>query len=224
MQRILIVEDDADIGRGLRQDLMRHGYEAEIVTDGAEACRRGRESSWDLILLDVMLPLMDGFAVCRELRRDGVRTPVILLTARAQEADKVLGFDVGVDDYVTKPFSPRELRGRIKAVLRRCSEDEGGVMRFGDCEVDVERGEVRRGGRPIDVTAVEFRLLTAFLRRRGRVFSREQLIEMAWGESTNVTDRVVDTHVLNIRKKIEPDPSHPCFLVSVRGMGYRFDG
>ena len=215
MQRILIVEDDVDIGSGLRQDLMRHGYDAEIVSDGAEGCRRGRESCWDLILLDVMLPLMDGFAVCRELRRGGVRTPVILLTARAQEADKVFGFEIGADDYVTKPFSPRELRGRIKAVLRRCGEGEEEVMRFGDCEVDVERGEVRRGGRPIDITAVEFRLLTTLLRRRGRVFSREQLIEMAWGGNTNVTDRVVDTHVLNIRKKIEPDPANPQYLVSV---------
>jgi len=224
MQRVLIVEDDPDIGFGIRQDLLRHGYDAEIVTDGAEASRRGRESIWDLILLDVMLPQKDGFEVCAELRRHGIRTPVILLTARAQEADKVLGLDLGADDYVTKPFSPRELRSRIKAVLRRTSEGSEGVFRFGDCEVDYDRAEVRRDGRPLEVTAIEFRLLTTMLRRRGRVFTREQLLELAWGTNTNVTDRVVDTHVLNIRKKIEPDPAEPRYLVSVRGIGYRFDG
>ena len=224
MQRILIVEDDADISFGIRDDLRRHGYDPEIVTDGAEATRRGKESGWDLILLDVMLPHRDGLEVCADLRRQGLRTPVIMLTARAQEADKVLGLDIGADEYVTKPFSPRELRSRIKAVLRRTSERGEGVVRFGDCEVDYDRAEVRRNGRPVDITAIEFRLLATMLRRRGRVYTREQLIELAWGHNTNVTDRVVDTHVLNIRKKIELDPADPRYIVSVRGVGYRFDG
>ena len=224
MARILIVEDDPDIALGLEEDLKRHGHDVETVPDGETALRRGREPEWDLILLDIMLPRKDGFEVCQELRLAGVKTPIIMLTAKTHEAEKVMGLELGADDYVTKPFSPRELRARIQAVLRRSSEDSLGTYRFGDCEVDFDRGEVRRNGTPVDVTALEFRLLEAFIRGRGRVLSREQLIDAAWGRDTFVTDRVVDTHVLNLRKKIEPAPSQPRFLRSVRGMGYRFDG
>jgi DNA-binding response OmpR family regulator len=223
MPRVLVVEDEPDIALGLKDDLERNGYEVQTVGDGESALRRGRESGWDLILLDLMLPGRDGFAVCRELRRAGIRTPVIMLTARTHEAEKVLGLELGADDYVTKPFSPRELRARIQAVLRRVADISQGTYRFGDCEVDFDRGEVRRGGAPIEVTALEFRLLTSFIRRRGHVLSRRQIIDAAWGEDTFVTDRVVDTHILNLRKKIEPEPSRPRFLCSVRGMGYRFD-
>jgi len=171
-----------------------------------------------------MLPRKDGYEVCQQLRQAGVQTPIIMLTARTHEAEKIMGLDLGADDYVTKPFSPRELRSRIKAVLRRTADESAGVYRFGDCEVDFDRGEVRRGGTPLDITALEFRLLSAFIRRRGRVLSRLQLIDAAWGPDTSITDRVVDTHVLNLRKKIEPEPARPRFLASVRGMGYRFDG
>ena len=226
MSRILIVEDEPDIALGLEVDLTSHGYEVETVRDGESAARRGREPGWDLILLDLMLPRKDGYDVCQQLRQAGVRTPIIMLTARTHEAEKIMGLDLGADDYVTKPFSLRELRSRINAVLRRAAEPApgaGGVYRFGDCEVDFDRGEVRRGGAPVDVTALEFRLLTAFIRRRGHVLSRRQIIDAAWGEDTFVTDRVVDTHILNLRKKIEPEPSRPRFLCSVRGMGYRFD-
>ena len=224
MERILIVEDEADIALGLESDLKRHGYEVATVADGEAALRRATESGWDLILLDVMLPGMDGFEICRELRRSGVKTPVIMLTAKTHEAEKVMGLELGADDYVTKPFSPRELRARIQAVLRRVSEDSQGTYRFGDCEVDFDRAEIRRGGTPVDVTALEFRLLATFIRRRGRVLSRQQIIDAAWGQETFITDRVVDTHILNLRKKIEPVPSRPRYLRSVRGMGYRFDG
>jgi two-component system alkaline phosphatase synthesis response regulator PhoP len=158
------------------------------------------------------------------LRRTGVKTPIIMLTAKTHEAEKVLGLELGADDYVTKPFSPRELRARIHAVLRRVAEESRGAHRFGDCEVDFDRGEVRRAGAPVEVSALEFRLLAAFIRNRGRVLSREQLIDAAWGRDTFVTDRVIDTHVLNLRKKIEPVPAKPCYIRSVRGMGYRFDG
>ena len=223
MPRVLVVEDEPDIALGLKDDLERNGYEAQTVGDGESAIRRGREPGWDLILLDLMLPGRDGFAVCRELRRAGIRTPVIMLTARTHEAEKVLGLELGADDYVTKPFSPRELRARIQAVLRRVADVSQGTYRFGACEVDFDRGEVRHGGAPIDVTALEFRLLAAFIRRRGHVLSRRQIIDAAWGEDTFVTDRVVDTHMLNLRKKIEPEPSRPRYLCSVRGMGYRFD-
>jgi DNA-binding response OmpR family regulator len=224
MTRVLVVEDESDIALGLKDDLERHGYEVQIAGDGESALHRGREEDWDLILLDLMLPGRDGFAVCRELRRAGIRTPVIMLTARTHEAEKVLGLELGADDYVTKPFSPRELRARIEAVLRRVSDHSHGTFRFGDCEVDFARGEVRREGTPVAVTALEFRLLTAFIRRPGHVLSRRQIIDAAWGEDTFVTDRVVDTHVLNLRKKIEPAPSRPRHLRSVRGMGYRFEG
>jgi len=224
MPKVLIVEDDLDIALGLEEDLVRHGYEVETVGDGEKGLRRGREEAWDLILLDLMLPRKDGFEVCQELRRAGVRTPIIMLTAKTHEAEKVLGLELGADDYVTKPFSPRELRARIHAVLRRISEESLGTHRFGDCEVDFDRGEVRRSGVPIDISALEFRLLAAFIRRRGRVLTREQLIDDAWEHGTFVTDRVVDTHVVNLRKKIEPVPAKPCYIRSVRGMGYRFEG
>ncbi len=225
MVRILIVEDEPDIAMGLEEDLTRHGYHVEIARDGDEALRRGRDESWDLILLDVMLPYRDGYDVSRELRASRVNTPIIMLTARTQEAEKILGFEFGADDYVTKPFSPPELRARIKAVLRRYERGEGtGIYRFGDCEVDFDRAEIRRGGRPVDVTALEFRLLCALIRARGRVLTREQMIQQAWGDNTYIGDRVVDTHILNLRKKIEPTPAMPQFVRSVRGIGYRFDG
>jgi two-component system alkaline phosphatase synthesis response regulator PhoP len=162
--------------------------------------------------------------VCRQLRKDGVNTPIIMLTARTHEAEKIMGLDIGADDYVTKPFSPRELRSRIHAVLRRTAESQHGSYRFGDCEIDFDRAEVRRNNTPVDVTALEFRLLSVFIRRRGRLLTRRQLIDAAWGPETFITDRVVDTHVFNLRKKIEAEPAKPRYLHSVRGMGYRFDG
>jgi DNA-binding response OmpR family regulator len=224
MPKILIVEDDKDIALGLEEDLSRHGHEVETVGDGERALERGRESGWDLIILDLMLPKMDGFEVCRELRRSGIKTPIIMLTAKTHEAEKILGLELGADDYITKPFSPRELRARIHALLRRISDDSHDIYQFGEYEIDFDRGEVRRGGRPINLSALEFRLLEAFVRRRGRVLSREQLIDAAWGPAVIVTERVVDTHILNLRKKIEPVPEKPQYILSVRGMGYRFEG
>ena len=223
MARILIVEDEPDLVLSLEEDLHRQGHETQVARDGAEGLRVGREGSWDLILLDIMLPKMDGFDVCSELRRAGILTPIIMLTARTQEAEKELGLDSGADDYVTKPFGLRELRARIRAQLRRSAREVGRVCRFGDCEVDFDRAELRRGGRPVEITPQELRLLAVFLRNRGRVLSRDQLIDMAWGRGTAITDRAVDTHVFNLRKKIELVPSGPRFLVGVRGLGYRFE-
>ncbi len=224
MARILLVEDEPDIALGLEEDLTRHGYEVEVVRDGEAAVRRGRDQAWDVILLDVMLPYRDGFEVCRELRRSRVKTPIIMLTAKTQEAEKILGLELGADDYVTKPFSANELRARIKAVRRRFEEDAASVYRFGDCEVDFDRAEIRRAGRPVDATALEFRLLRTLIRCRGRVLTREQLIQQAWEPDTYIGDRAVDTHILHLRKKIEPEPASPRFLLGVRGIGYRFDG
>jgi two-component system alkaline phosphatase synthesis response regulator PhoP len=224
MSRILIVEDEPDIALALEDDLRTEGYDVEVASDGETASRRARERSWDLVLLDVMLPRKDGFEVCRELRRAGVTTPIIFLTARAQEAEKVLGLEMGGDDYVTKPFSPRELRARIKTVLRRVSPPKSERYAFGAVEVDFARGELIRDGRKLDVTPLELKLLATFIERRGRVLSRDQLLDAAWDAGTHVTDRVVDTHIVNLRRKIEPSPAEPRFLVSVRGLGYRFDG
>jgi DNA-binding response OmpR family regulator len=224
MPKILIVEDDRDIAFGLEEDLARHGHQVETVGDGEQAVRRGKEGGWDLIILDLMLPRKDGFEVCKELRQAGLKTPIIMLTAKTHEAEKILGLELGADDYVTKPFSPRELRARIQAILRRTTGESQGVYRFGDCEVDFDRGEVRRSGVPIGTSALEFRLLEAFVRHRGRVLSRDQLIDAAWGPETIVTDRVVDPHILNLRKKVEPRPANPRYIRSVRGMGYRFEG
>jgi two-component system alkaline phosphatase synthesis response regulator PhoP len=209
---------------GLEDDLKLEGYEVEVVRDGETASRRAREQSFNLIILDVMLPHKDGFEVCRELRLAGLRTPIILLTAKTQESDKVLGLELGADDYVTKPFSPRELRARVKAALRRAAGEMPETYRFGDAEVDFTRCELRRGERAVEMTPIEFKLLAAFIRHRGQTLNRSKLLDQVWGRETFVTDRVVDTHITNLRKKIEPKPSEPRFLVSVRGMGYRFDG
>ncbi len=224
MSRILVVEDEPPLALGLEDDLKLEGYEVEVVSDGETASRRAQEKSFDLIILDVMLPRKDGFEVCRELRRAGLRTPVILLTAKTQESDKVLGLELGADDYVTKPFSPRELRARVKAVLRRAAGEMPEIYGFGDVEVDFTRCELRRAGEAVETTPIEFKLLAAFIRHRGHTLSRDKLLDEVWGRETFVTDRVVDTHITNLRKKIEPKPSEPRFLVSVRGMGYRFDG
>jgi DNA-binding response OmpR family regulator len=223
MKRILIVEDEPDLVLSLEEDLRRQGYQTEVAPDGKRGLQLGKEGSWDLILLDVMLPKMDGFDVANALRRSGVTTPIIMLTARTQEAEKELGLDSGADDYVTKPFSVRELRARIRAQLRRTSWETEEVFRFGDCEVDFDRAQLRRAGQQVDVTPQELRLLEVFSRNMGRVLSRHQLIEAAWGPGTAITDRAVDTHVFNLRKKIEPVPSEPRFLLGVRGLGYRFE-
>jgi two-component system alkaline phosphatase synthesis response regulator PhoP len=225
MARILLVEDESDIATVLADDLRMEGHYVEIASDGENALKLARNQSWDLLLLDVMLPQRDGFEVCRVLRQARLQMPIIMLTARAQEAEKILGLEIGADDYITKPFSPRELRARIHAMLRRFhQDDQAGVHRFADFEVDFDRGELRRGPRALDATPLEFKLLAAFIRRRGRVLSREQLIEEAWGSGIAVTDRVVDSHIVNLRRKIEPTPATPRYLVSVRGLGYRFDG
>lgn len=219
MARILIVEDEPEIAEAIEYDLKLEGYEVEVVCDGESASLRGRQPGWDLIVLDIMLPKKDGFEVCRELRKAGVRTPILFLTARAHEAEKVLGLDLGADDYITKPFSARELRARIRARLRNKEEPRDEVLRFADVEIDLARCEVRRGGKDAGVTPLEFKLLVAFVNHRGRLLSREQLIDLAWGGQTFVTDRAVDAHIVNLRRKLGQE-----LIVSVRGMGYRFEG
>jgi len=225
MSRILIVEDDLAIAVALEDDLRLEGYSVEVAHDGETASRRARETLFDLILLDVMLPKKDGFDVCRELRRAGVDSAILLLTARTQETEKVLGLDLGADDYVTKPYSPKELRARIRALLRRGAPVAGEpeVVRFGECEIDLAAAELRCAGRPLPTTPLEFKLLCLLACRPGRVLTRRVLIDEAWGKETMITERVVDNQVANLRKKIEPEPARPRYLKSVRGIGYRFD-
>jgi two-component system alkaline phosphatase synthesis response regulator PhoP len=165
----------------------------------------------------------DGFEVCRELRRAGVRTPVLMLTARTHEAEKVMGLDMGADDYVTKPFSPRELRARVRALLRRSSPQPVALWRFDDCEVDFQRAEFRRGGVRSELTAIELKMLELFHRNVGTVLARARVIDAVWGSDVFVTDRVVDTHIVKLRRRIERDPADPQHIVTVRGLGYRFD-
>ena len=225
MPSILIVEDDAAIAIALEDDLRLEGHDVEVVRDGDAATIRAREADFDLIVLDVMLPKKDGFDVCRELRRTGVASMILLLTARTAETEKVLGLDLGADDYMTKPYSPKELRARIRALLRRTAHEAGATanVSFGDCELDFGRGELRRAGRMVPTTPLEFKLLGLMARRAGRVLTRRVLIDEVWGKETAITERVVDNQITNLRKKIEPVPEAPRYLRSVRGFGYRFD-
>ena len=206
----------------LEDDLRREGYDTRTVSDGVSAIEALTTQQFDLALVDVMLPKQDGFEVCRAVRRAGIRTVLVMLTAKSQEAEKVLGLESGADDYVTKPYSPRELRARVKAHLRR-DQQRADVYRFGDAELDTRRCELKRAGRVVELSALEYKLLATFVAHGGRVLTRAQLLDEVWGRGTHVTDRVVDNQVTNLRKKIEPEPDRPRYLVSLRGLGYRFD-
>ena len=227
MTRILLVEDEPSIAAGVRDDLQLEGYSVDLAVDGDSAAVQGARGHYDLILLDLMLPKKDGFSVCRELRAANVHTPIIMLTARGQEVDKVLGLELGADDYITKPFSRRELQSRVKAALRRGAMSigpMGDVHEFADgLTIDFRRCEVRRSGQAVELTALEIKLLRAFLSRRGQVVTIDQLNETAWGKGVFITDRVVYTHMNNLRRKIESDAQQPRHLITVRGVGYRFD-
>jgi DNA-binding response OmpR family regulator len=222
--RILIVEDDESIARGLEHNLRAEGFEVSRARRGATALDLAARLEPDLITLDVMLPGMSGIDVCRELRRRGIRSPVIMLTARASELDKVLGLEIGADDYVTKPFSVRELIARIRARLRRDSASESAGVTFGDVAVDLERAMVTKRGRPVDLTAKELDILQLLVRNRGEVVSRERLIDELWGGDASLAQRTVDTHMMNLRRKIEDDSNNPRHIVSVYGEGYRLLG
>jgi len=226
MTRILLVEDEPSIAAGVRDDLQVEGYTVDLAVDGDSAAVRGLQGQYDLILLDLMLPKKDGFTVCRELRAANVRTPIIMLTARGQEADKVLGLEFGADDYITKPFSRRELQSRVKAALRRSTMNAGPsaeVYEFVGLKIDFRRCEIVNGERTVKLTALELKLLRALLARRGEVLTIDQLNAAVWGKDVFITDRVVYTHMNNLRNKLEADPQAPRHLITVRGVGYRFD-
>jgi two-component system alkaline phosphatase synthesis response regulator PhoP len=223
-QRILIIEDDESILMGLEDDLKLEGYAICTARDGVSGLSFAKERRHDLIILDIMLPGMNGFDVCRQLRQDGIATPILMLTARGREADKVLGLELGADDYVTKPFSPRELLARIKAILRRVEQTRQGSerARFGDVEVDFQRYEVKKADRFVYLTSLEFALLRLLVNHQGEVLTRDAILDSVWGKNVFVDNRTVDTHIAHLRKKLEDDPAQPKHFEGVRGIGYRF--
>jgi two-component system alkaline phosphatase synthesis response regulator PhoP len=224
--RILLVEDNVDLAFGLRATLEFEGYEVHVVSDGRDAVDRIVGLEPDLVLLDLMLPGLDGYEVLSRLRKSGNRTPVLVLTARGEESDVLTGFDRGADDYVTKPFSTAELLARVRAVLRRAggtsTAERLPVERFGDIEVNPASGTVIRDGEPVTLTPKEFDLLVALLRRRGAVASRAELLGEVWAYANpDVETRTVDVHVAELRRKLESDPANPQHIVTVRKKGYR---
>jgi two-component system alkaline phosphatase synthesis response regulator PhoP len=221
--RILVVEDDLSILTGVSMNLRFEGYEVLQAQDGTQGLELAVSESPDLVILDIMLPRMNGYEVLRELRRRGLRIPVLMLSAKGMERDKVLGLDLGADDYVAKPFGVAELLARVKALLRRRYGEEGTVIRFGDVAVELDGKRVLRGGKPVEVTAQEFRLLLHLLSQPGRNFSREELLSGAWGLDYEGTPRTVDTFMRQLRAKLEPDPDQPRYFVTARGLGYRFE-
>lgn len=223
MSKILIVEDDQSIAQGLRDNLEFEKHEVSVATDGESALRLAREQRPDLIILDIRLPRMSGYEVCRKLRGEGSAIPVLMLTARGEEEDRVLGLDLGADDYVTKPFSVRELMARIRALLRRASASPElpGELRMGDIVADFRSYEACRGGQPVELTRKEFGLLQLLAAREGRVVTRDELLETVWGHDAPQSTRTVDNHVATLRAKLEPDPSSPRYLQTVHGVGYK---
>jgi two-component system alkaline phosphatase synthesis response regulator PhoP len=222
-RRILVIEDEAALRLALSDRLRSEGYEVETAADGEQGWDRARQGGFDLILLDVMLPGRSGFDLCRDLRREGVATPILMLTARGEVLDRVLGLKLGADDYLVKPFETAELLARIEALLRRAQPDtEGGAFAFGEVRVDFKRVEVTKAGEPVELSALEFRLLRYFVEHRGEVLSRDRLLDEVWGYSAEVYSRTVDQHVATLRRKIESDPRRPRHVVTVHGLGYRF--
>src|SRR6185369_7664848 len=221
--RVLVVEDDLSILTGVSMNLRFEGYEVLQAQDGAQGLELAVSDAPDLIVLDVMMPKVNGYEVLRELRSRGVRTPVLVLSAKGMERDKVLGLDLGADDYVVKPFGVAELMARVKAVLRRRWGDDGEVIRFGDVAVNLVTRAVTRSAAPVDLTAQEFKLLAHLVSNPGRNFSREELLSGAWGIDYEGTPRTVDTFVRQLRQKLEPDPEAPRYILTARGLGYRFE-
>ena len=226
LKRILLIEDEPGLVLTLTDRLAREGYAVESATDGDTGLERASREPFDLLILDLMLPRMSGLDVCRELRRRGIETPVMMLTARGAIVDKVVGLKLGADDYVTKPFEMAELLARIEAHLRRAPATlhpaEGYV--FGDVRVDFRRAEATKDGAALDLSAREFQLLRYFVEHRGATLSREELLNEVWGYNAMPSTRTVDVHVAWLRQKIEPNPRHPQFILTIHGMGYKFAG
>ena len=226
MQRILIIEDEEDMVLGLRKNLEWEGFEVIAASDGEAGLNCAVNDSHDLILLDIMLPKLSGLDVCRRLRNRGVNTPVIMLTARGQEIDKVLGLEIGADDYVTKPFSIRELLARVRAILRRASrpDTQTDIYRFGDLELNFGRHQAHKRGQALELSPREFGMLRYFVNHRGETVTRDQLLDEVWGYDNFPLTRTVDNHIARLRQKIEENPSEPQHIITVHRIGYKFLG
>ena len=224
--RILIVEDEPAMVQGLRDNFEYEGYEVISAADGVDGLNRAIADQPDLVVLDVMMPKMSGLDVCKQLKARKPSLPIIMLTARGQEIDKVVGLELGADDYVTKPFSIRELMARVKAVLRRASPQAATaeVYRFSDVEVNVRSNEVLRGGQPVELSSKEFALLAYFVAHPAETLSRDRLLDAVWGYENYPTTRTVDAHIVHLRQKLEPNPEEPRFILTVHGSGYKFVG
>jgi len=224
MSRILVIEDDVAILRGLKDNLVRESHEVLTAEDGEEGYRLARERNPDLILLDLMLPTLSGYEICRKLRDQGDSVLILMLTARGEEADRVLGLDLGADDYVTKPFSIRELKARIRALLRRTDPPPAppDTLSFGDVAVDFLQYDARKGGNPVEMTPKEFGVLRYLAARAGEVVSRYELLEKVWGYGKFPTTRTVDNHLAALRAKLEDNPAEPRYLQTVHRVGYKF--
>jgi len=226
-EKILIIEDEHDLVKGLRLNLKDEGYEVIWAYDGLNGLLKAQEEIPDLIILDIMLPKIDGLEVCRELRQKDINTPIIMLTAKGEEVDKVVGLEIGADDYMTKPFSIRELLARIKAHLRREMRVDKGVpdvYRQEDLEIDFTVFKIRRRGKESDLTSLEAEILKYFIAHKGDVVKRDVLLDKVWGYEKYPTTRTIDNHILKLRKKVEENPSQPKYILSVYGEGYRFLG
>jgi two-component system alkaline phosphatase synthesis response regulator PhoP len=222
---ILVVEDDMGIRTILEDMLTSQGYDAVTAEDGMKGLQLARELKPDLVILDVMLPLLDGFEVCKKIRKEGITSPIMMLTVKDEEVDKVLGLELGADDYVTKPFSLKELSARVKALFRRVEEyrEELSVYRFGNIELDFQKYESWKEGKQLDLSPLELKILKALISRKGKATSRDELLDLVWGvNNLTVSHRTVDSHIAHIRKKVEEDPSRPEFIRSVHSIGYKF--
>ncbi len=226
MAKILIIEDEEAILMALEDNLKLEGYEVKSAIDGEKGFSMAKEGRYDLIILDIMLPRMDGFEVCKQLRQCGIMTPILMLTAKGQEIDKVLGLELGADDYVTKPFSPRELLARVKALLRRAKLVQKAIdsYTFSDVEVDFKKYEAKKRGQQVFLTALEFSLLYFLIQNKGQVVTRDTILDEVWGRDVYIQPRTVDKHIAELRKKIEDDPARPEHIIGVRGVGYKFSG
>ncbi len=223
MSLVLVVEDDDAILRGLHDNLRRERYDVITASEGDKGYELAIQRKPDLVILDLMLPVMNGLEICRKLRADGFQSPIIMLTARGEESDRVLGLDLGADDYVSKPFSIRELLARVRAFLRRANTEAAlpGELRFDEIAVDFRRYEAHKRGKPVELTRKEFAVLRMLAAKAGQAVSREDLLNEVWGEGNFVTTRTVDTHVGALRAKIEDNPSQPRRLVTIHGVGYK---
>ena len=224
MKKILVIEDDPSISKGLAENLEHEHYKVISADDGEKGCKMAKRENPDLIVLDIMLPSKNGYEICRELRKENIPIPIIMLTGKGEEADKVLGLELGADDYVTKPFSVRELLARVRAVLRRKFEAEHDISEysFGDVYVDFKKMEASKGKKQLKMSAKEFEILKFFIKREGQVVSRNALLDEVWGYEVYPTTRTVDNYILCVRKKIEDHPSKPKHLLTVHTAGYKF--